>query len=215
MAIFSIKTSFFNCQRIDYAKRLFPPILPPDYIQNSLKIVILLFFRESHLNRQSFWYSDEISTKQSPAALGIPLTYMSNFQESTRIYRTRKKAVTSIINVTTLFHIFHALFTEKLFFIGKLCQKLPFTEDMIICILTMRNHAKAAIFRTIFRITEIASTLITQCIQRTVTEKTVKIFLVRYSMAWKIFTFLMAEEFVFTHSCLYFFRKSVIIMIGF
>lgn len=79
----------------------------------------------------------------------------------------------------------------------------------------MRNHAKAAIFRTILRITKITPAFITQCIQRTITEKTVKIFLVRYGMTRKIFTFPIAEEFVFTHNGLYFFRKPVITMIGF
>lgn len=111
---------------------------------------------------------------------------------------------------------FQRTFTAKIFllFLGKLCQQFPFMQDMIICILAMRDHTKAAILRAIFRIAEITPASITQRIQRTIAEKAIKIFLVCYSMAWKIFTFLIAKEFVFTHGCLYFFRK-LIIMSGF
>lgn len=58
----------------------------------------------------------------------------------------------------------------------------------------MRKLTIRTVFQPLFRITEISSTFVPQCIQRAVTEQTVKIIRISAFMAGKIFTLLMAKK---------------------
>ena len=60
-------------------------------------------------------------------------------------------------------------------------------------------QAVAAIFHTVFRITEIAAAPVPKCIQRAVTEKTVEIVRVCTFMAGEIFAGSILKEIVICH----------------
>lgn len=69
--------------------------------------------------------------------------------------------------------------------------------DPVIGVFPVREHAPAAVLDTVSGKSTVTAAFISQCIQRAIAEKTVKILRVICRMTGKVFTFSVAEKFIF------------------
>lgn len=95
------------------------------------------------------------------------------------------------LTISVLIRFLHILRFILPLFSYKFSKFLIFACDVSVILSFMRNFASGTILDPAVQESKIASTFISQCIQRTITEQTVEIIRICSCMAWEIFTFLM------------------------
>lgn len=81
-----------------------------------------------------------------------------------------------------------------LLFLRQLHDLPVFSYDIRVIFPLVRQHTSGTVFDPVLRITEIAAAALSERIQRTITEQTVKILRIFCFMTRKIFAFLMTEK---------------------